>query len=221
MKNLLIWLLFIIGVLGAVYATPAFLGRILSTDNPVLTVTSQSMWPVLQRGDLILVKGAGLEDIEVGSVIVFRHSAGMAVHRVVKIAGQTITTKGDANTARDNPITSADIVGRVPTIGNRLVKIPALGRVALLMQPEAVESEDGEAAAQSGGMLWQMGRYLANPLGFTLLVLLPAVLLFGSALGDVISRMSPEAGRNQQRRKRAQRLEKRWGKTRAKRALGL
>ncbi len=109
----------------------------------------------------------------------------------------------------------------MPTIGNRLVKIPALGRVALLMQPEAAESEEGEAAAPTGNVLWQMGRYLANPLGFTLLVLLPAVLLFSSALGDVISRLSPEAGRNQQRRKRAQRLEKRWGKARAKRALGL
>ncbi len=87
MKDLLVWLLFIIGVLGAVYATPVFLGSILSTDNPVLTVTSGSMWPVLQRGDLIFVKGAALDDIEVGTVIVFRHTAGLAVHRVVKNSG--------------------------------------------------------------------------------------------------------------------------------------
>ena len=219
MKNLLVWLLFIIGVLGAVYATPVFLGRILSTDNPVLTVTSQSMWPVLQRGDLIFVKGAGLEDMEVGMVIVFRHGAGMAVHRVVKIAGQTVTTRGDANTEVDAPILAKNIVGRVPTIGNRLVKIPALGRVALLMQPKAVEGEEGEAAA--GSMLEQMGRYLANPLVFTLLVLLPAVLLFSSVLGDVISRLNPGAGRKHSRLKRAQRLEKRWGKARARRAIGL
>ncbi len=213
MKNLLVWLLFIIGVLGAVYATPVFLGRILSTDNPVLTVTSQSMWPVLQRGDLIFVRGAALEDIEVGMVIVFRHGAGMAVHRVVEIEGQTVTTRGDANTEVDAPIVAKNIVGRVPTIGDRLVKIPALGRVALLMQPEA--------AAQSGSVLEWMGRYLANPLVFTLLVLLPTVLLFSSVLGDVISRLNPEAGRKHRRLKRAQQMEKRWGKARARRAAGL
>ena len=221
MKNLLVWFLFIIVVVGAIYAIPEILSRTLSTDNPMMTVTSQSMWPVLKRGDLIFIKGTGLEDIEIGSVIVFRHGEGMAVHRVVRIEGQTITTKGDANTKEDNPITSDDIVGRVPTIGDRPFKIPFVGNIALWMNPETTVSQEGQPAPEPAGMLKQIGRYLTNPLGLTLLVLLPAVLLFGSVFMDVIARLSPKGRRTIRLRKRVQRLEKLWGQARVKRALRL
>ncbi len=221
MKNLLLWFLFIIVVVGAIYAIPEILSRTLSTDNPLMTVTSQSMWPVLKRGDLVFIKDTELEDIKVGSVIVFRHGEGMAVHRVVKIEGQTITTRGDANTKEDNPITSDDIVGRVPTIGDRLVKIPFVGNIALIMDPETTVSQEGQPAPEPVGVLTQIGRYLANPLGFSLLILLPAVLLFGSVFRDVISRLSPKGRRTLRLKKRVERLEKRWGQARVKRALRL
>lgn len=219
MKNLLVWLLFIIGVIGAIYAIPRLLSHALATDNPMMTVTSQSMWPVLERGDLIFIKRANREDIKIGSVIVFRHEKGMAVHRVVKIKGETITTKGDANTAADDPITYDDVVGRVPTLGNRLVKIPFVGNIALFMNPETEVSQQGQPAPGLGGVLELLRRYVANPLGFSLLVLLPLILLFSSTLGDAISRLSPDWRRKQRRRGRASRLEKRWGEARAKRAL--
>ena len=221
MKNLLVWLLFIIVVVGAIYAIPMVLSRTLSTDNPLMTVTSQSMLPVLKRGDLVFIKGTDFEDIAVGSVIVFRHGEGMAVHRVVKIDGQTITTKGDANTKEDNPITSDDIVGRVPTIGDRLVKIPFVGNIALLMNPETTVSQEGQPAPEPGGVLKQIGRYLTNPLGFSLLILLPAVILFSSVFMNIIARSSPAGRRKIRLRKRVERLEKRWGQARVKRALRL
>ena len=221
MKNLLLWFLFIIGVVGAIYAIPVILTHTLSTDNPLLTVTSQSMWPVLKRGDLIFIKGTDLEDIKVGSVIVFRHGEGMAVHRVTMIEGQTITTKGDANVGEDNPITSDDVVGRVVSIGERLVKIPFVGNIALLMNPETTVSHEGEPAPEPAGMLKQIGRYMANPLSFSLLVLLPAALIFGSVFRDAIARLSPGGRRTIRLRKRVQRLEKLWGQARVKRALRL
>ncbi len=221
MKNLLLWFLFIFVVMGAIYAIPEILSRTLATDNPLLTVTSQSMWPVLKRGDLIFVKAVDFEDIKAGSVIVFHHGEGMAVHRVVKIEGQTITTKGDANVDEDNPITRDDVVGRVLTMGDRLFKIPFVGNIALWMNPETAVSQEGQPAPEPGSVLTQMGRYVANPLGFSLLVLLPAVLIFSSVFRDVIARLSPKGRRTIRLRKRVERLEKLWGQARVKRALRL
>lgn len=194
-----------VGVVGAVYAIPQVLLRTLNSEHPTLTVMSHSMYPALNRGDLILVKEAAPEEIEVGTVVVFRHADGLAVHRVVRIAGQWITTRGDANPKEDNPITYADIVGRVPTIGESLVKIPLIGRISLLTGPPPVDEPAGQA-----GMLRQIGRYVWNPLGFTMLVLLPAVLFCGSLASDAITILSPNRRRKQRRKKMLARLKRRW-----------
>ena len=205
MKNILLWLLFVVGVAGAIYAIPQVLLRTLNSESPTLTVISQSMYPALNRGDLILVKEVTLEEIQGGTVVVFRHKGGLAVHRVVKIEGETITTKGDANPKEDNPITYDDIVGRVPTIGDSLVKIPLIGRISLLAGPPSPGEQEEQA-----GMLRQIGRYVWNPLGFTMLVLLPGVLFMSSIAGDVMSVLSPSRRRNQWRKRRAERLKKKW-----------
>lgn len=211
MKTLLLWFLFIAGVIVAIWTIPIFLSRVLATADPMMTVTSNSMWPVLKRGDLVFIKAVKPDDIEIGSVIVFRHGEGMAVHRVVEITAWTITTRGDANTKPDSPIFYEDVIGRVPTIGNSLVKIPFAGNIAFLMNPGTEASQQEKPAPGLGGLLAQMGRYLTNPVGFSLLVLLPFVLFFSSSWGDIMSRLSPRMKRAQKRQRRAQLLEKRWG----------
>lgn len=205
MKSILWWLLFVIGVVGAIYFIPQILTRTLNSENPTLTVMSHSMYPALNRGDLILVKETTLEEIEVGTVVVFRHKDGLAVHRVVQIQGQSIVTKGDANPEADNPIIYDDIVGRVPTIGDSLVKIPLVGRIPLL-----TGSPPPDEAAEEVGTLKQIGRYVWNPLGFSLLVLLPGVLFLSSFAGDIMIALSPDRRRKQWRKKRLERLHKRW-----------
>lgn len=204
MKNVLWWLLFVVGVVSAIYAIPQVLTRTLNSEAPTLTVISQSMYPALNRGDLILVKAFDPEDIQVGAVIVFRHGGGLAVHRVVRLAGETITTRGDANPKEDDPITYDDVVGRVPAIGDSLVKIPLIGRIALLTAPEPTDSP------AETSLLKQLARYVWNPLGFTMLVLLPAVLFLGSIAGDVISALSPNRRRKKLLKRRAERLKRRW-----------
>ncbi len=209
-----------VGMPVAIYFTPQLINQALGTDNSMLTVTSQSMWPLLTRGDLIFIRKTTPEEIKVGTVIVFHHGAGIAVHRIVEIAGQTITTKGDANTATDSPITYDDVVGRVITIGNQIFKVPFVGNIAFIMNPETTVSQQGEPAPGTGGLLGAIARLLSNPLGFCLIVLLPAVLFVSSIWGDITSRLG-SGGRKARLRKRVQRLEKRWGQARAKRALGL
>ena len=204
MKSLLWWILFIVGVASAIYFIPKGLTYVLNSDSPTLVVISRSMYPALNRGDLILVKGVTPEEIEVGTVVVFRHEGGLTVHRVVRIRGESITTKGDANPKEDNPITYEDVVGRVPAIGNSLLKIPMIGRVSLISAPEPSGSQ------AETNLLKQMARYVWNPIGFSLLVLLPAVLFFGSIAGDVKSVLSPARNRNRLRKKRLERITKRF-----------
>jgi signal peptidase len=204
MKNLLWWLLFVVGVVGAVYAIPQVLTRTLNSEHPTLTVISQSMYPALNRGDLILVKAAAREDIQVGTVIVFRHEGGLAVHRVVRLDGETLTTRGDANPDEDDPIAYDNVVGRVPTIGDSLVKVPLVGRISLLTGPPPTDSQ------AETGLLKQIGRYVWNPVGFSLLVLLPAVLFMGSVVGDFITVLSPNRRRKQLLKRKAERLKRRW-----------
>lgn len=214
MKAIIWWLLFVAGVAGAIYAIPQLLTHYLGTDNPTLTVISGSMYPALQRGDLILVKSVTPEEIEPGVVVVFRHENGLAVHRVVRVTGDSIVTRGDANPEEDNPITFDDIVGRVPEFGDGLFKIPLLGRIALMTG--AGEPGD-EAAAKAGddGPLGQLGRYLWNPLGFTLLVLLPGGLLLGSVAGDAFRALGAGSHRQKLRRQRLARMKRRWPNARA------
>ncbi|MFC1958956.1 signal peptidase I [Chloroflexota bacterium] len=219
MKSLLLWLLFLTGVGVAIFAVPLGLKYFLKADEPMMTVLSESMWPILTRGDLIFVKGIDPEDVKLGDVIIFRHGDGVAVHRVVRITKDRLTTKGDANNVEDAPITFDDVVGRLPIVLGHAVKIPFVGRIALLMNPETSVSYSGEPAPGLGGTLGLMVNYLTNPVGFSLLVLLPAFALFGSYLHDIIFLLGLGDETKMRRWRRMRRLQKHWGEARARRAL--
>ena len=103
-----------------------------------MSVQSGSMVPVLQVGDLILVKKVDpVADLEVGDIITYeRASDGQTiVHRIIEDtlseSGGEIITKGDANQREDTPITADQVTGRVehtiPKAGVLWVRTP--GRV--------------------------------------------------------------------------------------------
>jgi signal peptidase I len=138
-------------VSGAMYYTPGILSRALDTEYPMASVTSSSMWPTLEKGDLVILKGVGKpEDIKVGDIIAFEHEGGFAIHRVIQVDGESITTQGDANRIPDDPITFDKVIGRVPTLAGHLVKMPYLGNVGILVHqasddPGQVEQEPNQA----------------------------------------------------------------------------
>ena len=91
-------------------------------------VISGSMEPELSVNDLIIVKET--DDFEVGQVVVFQDGYDLVVHRIIKIEGDTVTTKGDANTGEDEPISKKDIKGEVVEV------VPNFGAVYdILRQP--------------------------------------------------------------------------------------
>lgn len=85
------------------------------------TVQSNSMVPVLNKGDLLFVKGES--EYKQGDIVVYQSQSKLVVHRIIDIEGNEITTKGDANNTEDASFESSQIKGKV------IASAPLLGYV--------------------------------------------------------------------------------------------
>ena len=103
-----------------------------------LIVLTDSMYPVIQSGDLIICHTAEPEEIQVGDVIAFFDPAGngttIVTHRVTEIVDYkddiVWRTKGDNNNAEDMLVVLPEqLVARYTD-----TRIPGAGNVALFMQ---------------------------------------------------------------------------------------
>ena len=103
-----------------------------------LIVLTDSMYPVIESGDLIICHTAEPEEISVGDVIAFFDPAGngstIVTHRVQEVAEQggqiAWRTKGDNNNTEDRLLVTGDKLVAVYE-GTRL---DGFGNVALFMQ---------------------------------------------------------------------------------------
>lgn len=102
-----------------------------------LIVLTDSMYPEIHGGDLIICHKGDPEDVQEGDVIAFFDPAGngqsIVSHRVLEITEQdgkiAYITKGDANNAEDMmPATEDDLVGVY------VKRIPGAGNIAMFMQ---------------------------------------------------------------------------------------
>lgn len=103
-----------------------------------LIVLTDSMYPIIESGDLIICHTQEPEDIQVGDVIAFFDPAGngssIVSHRVLEVMEEngkiSWKTKGDNNNTEDRlPVPADKLVARYD--GTR---IPGFGNVALFMQ---------------------------------------------------------------------------------------
>lgn len=119
-------------------------------DRPMLfsAVRSNSMYPMFQRGDMILITSVSeTTPVNIEDIVIFRAETGSLsangwiVHRIIE--GDDVLgyiTKGDANTYSDQasggtgPIKREWIVSKVITLANYPIKIPLLGFLPLWME---------------------------------------------------------------------------------------
>lgn len=102
-----------------------------------MVVLTDSMYPQIQSGDLILCRTAEPEDVEVGDVIVFFDPVGngtsVVTHRVLEIREEngmrSFVTKGDNNNTADQAA-----VGEADLIGTYRSRIPGAGNVTMFLQ---------------------------------------------------------------------------------------
>ena len=102
-----------------------------------MIVLTDSMYPVIESGDLIICNTAEAEEIAEGDVISFYDPMGngtsVVTHRVLEIVTEdgalSFRTKGDNNNAEDQVLVPADSL-----IGIYQTRIPKVGHVAMFMQ---------------------------------------------------------------------------------------
>ena len=81
-------------------------------------VTSNSMYPKLETGDLILVKERKNKDYQVGMIITYQPNMGTkpVTHEIIGRDGDVIITKGIDNDYNDDPINVDDVIGEVVNV---------------------------------------------------------------------------------------------------------
>ena len=92
-----------------------------------LNVVGKSMFPWIRPRDLLFLRRAALAEIERGEVIVFARNGVLCVHRVLLAVADTqgrevtpaLIAKGDAVADRDEPVTAAELLGKVEFVYRR------------------------------------------------------------------------------------------------------
>ena len=126
-------IIIIIILFAATYGSVAVLRVALATDSPLMVVSSGSMIPTLNVGDIIVVRGENPADVTVGTIIIFHNPYDYEmpiVHRVIAITTQNnaifFQTKGDNNPGPDGwQVPSQNLMGVY------VAKIPYVGLVSL------------------------------------------------------------------------------------------
>ncbi len=96
-------------------------------------VVSGSMEPNIHVNDVLVFQKHRQDAYQPGDVVLYVRGVGttdemLISHRIVRIEGDTLVTKGDANMSEDAPISFTQVVGRVA------LRIPYIGRVVRLMR---------------------------------------------------------------------------------------
>lgn len=110
----------VLGVLAAIIGMSVFslnANRLAGNQVPMpfgigaSVVLSGSMEPTLSVGDLLIVKEQ--PGYEVGDIVVYQSGSMPVVHRIVDVAEDTVTTRGDANNVDDAAFPAQAIKGEV------------------------------------------------------------------------------------------------------------
>lgn len=99
----------------------------------IFEVISGSMEPTINVKDLIVVSQT--DTIKENDIITYRDNNDFITHRVIKIDGEILTTKGDSNNSSDTKINKSKIVGKV------ILVIPKGGIIReILINPKVIIS---------------------------------------------------------------------------------
>lgn len=83
-----------------------------------MVVLSDSMYPAILPGALVIGQQVDVESIQTGDVITFNQSGKRNTHRVTNVSEQYIYTKGDNTTIPDGPLTKDNFRYKIVLVGN-------------------------------------------------------------------------------------------------------
>ncbi|MHA1959495.1 MAG: signal peptidase I [Candidatus Thorarchaeota archaeon] len=137
-RSELVKLVILLGiVVGATLGGYGLFMMAMGTTSPLVVVTSESMIPNLERGDLLVLQAKPADQIFIGDIIVFQdtewHTDGPVVHRVISVTENngtyTYETRGDANSHQDPDSRRYDEV-----VGVVVFRVPLVGHVSLFLR---------------------------------------------------------------------------------------
>lgn len=129
-----------VAVITAVISSYVLIALVMGTYSPFLVVSSQSMQPIINYGDLVIMRGAPSENIGVGDVIAFNVpspydsiAASPTVHRVVEKWTEDgevyFKTRGDQNDNNDPwTISTENVLSKYTQY-----KVPYVGLIFILL----------------------------------------------------------------------------------------
>lgn len=178
-KKVIRWISNIILCLLIILVILSLYSKFKAKDNPhyipsifgykPMSVLTGSMRPVLEPGDMIVVKELSPKEIKVGDVITYRvNEKSLVTHRVVEIVNKDnqllFKTKGDANNVEDSKLVTTEQL-----IGLLVLNIP------------------------NGGYITH---WIRSPIGIIVLIILPIILLLGGELKNILSTLDEEEKNN-------------------------
>ena len=84
----------------------------------ILSTATGSMSPTIEKGDIIIIKLG--DEIKENDIITYKQGNVLITHRIEKIDGNTIITKGDYNNIQDEPIEKNQVIGKAVYIINHV-----------------------------------------------------------------------------------------------------
>lgn len=99
-------------------------------------VSSESMEPKINKGDLVFYKKPNINKLELGDTVIYKKQSSdgqiLVIHDIIKLNGDTVTTQGINNTIPDENFNKNMIVGQY------LFRLPQMGKiVGILSAPIA------------------------------------------------------------------------------------
>ena len=97
-------------------------------------ITTESMKPSINPGDIIVIKEAKDEDLNVNDIVTVETKTGINTHRIVRIEpnlNKQYVIKGDNNNVEDEGTIEINQI-----LGKMIFRIPALGKIAKALQDE-------------------------------------------------------------------------------------
>jgi signal peptidase I len=98
-------------------------------------VTSNSMKPLIEGGDSVIVQVIQCDEVKPGDVIVIQRSDEFMTHRAIKLHENGWITKGDSNLTIDPVVPFHDIIGQVKVVRKNRNHIDLDDRKWRILQP--------------------------------------------------------------------------------------
>ncbi|HWS41493.1 MAG TPA: signal peptidase I [Pseudoflavonifractor sp.] len=120
--------LFLCGALALLILVVAAVPRVMGLT--AYAISSDSMSPILRRGDLVFAGRIDFDELHGGEIIIFETEGGLLTHRVYEIdpLERSLRTKADASAYLD-----AQSVEERALLGRVVYKLPLLGQISLML----------------------------------------------------------------------------------------